>query len=106
MKLRDYQVRALDELWMWFEKHDGGNPIVEACVGAGKSLMIAALAQRADTEFPGTRILVLVHQKELLEQNIEKLLAIWPTANVGLYSAAAGKKQLGYQRTYATIGSI
>ena len=57
MKLRPYQGRTLDELWAWFAKHEGGNPIVEAAVGAGKSLMIAALAQRADAEFPGTRIL-------------------------------------------------
>lgn len=106
MKLRPYQERTLDELWTWFGKHNGGNPIVEACVGAGKSLMIAALAQRADTEFKGTRILVLVHQKELLEQNVEKLVRIWPQANVGLYSAAIGRKQLGCQLTYATIGSI
>lgn len=106
MKLRPYQGRALDELWTWFTKHDGGNPIVEACVGAGKSLMIAALAQRADIEFPGTRILVLVHQKELLEQNVEKIVTIWPTSNVGLYSAGAGRKDLGCQITYATIGSI
>lgn len=106
MKLREYQQRVLDELWTWFTKHEGGNPIVEACVGAGKSLMIAALAQRADNEFKGTRILVLVHQKELLEQNVDKLVRIWPEANIGLYSAAIGRRQLGCQITYATIGSI
>lgn len=106
MKLRPYQQRTLDELWDWFGRHEGGNPIVEAAVGAGKSLMIAALAQRADTEFPGTRILVLVHQKELLEQNVDKIVKIWPQADIGLYSAAVGKKQLNRQITYATIGSI
>jgi DNA repair protein RadD len=106
MKLRDYQQRVLDELWGWFGKHDGGNPIVEACVGAGKSLMIAALAQRADAEYPGTRVLVLVHQKELLEQNVDKIVKIWPQANIGLYSAGAGRKDIGCQITYATIGSI
>lgn len=106
MKLREYQNRALDELWTWFGKHNDGNPIVEACVGAGKSLMIAALAQRADVEFPGTRVLVLVHQKELLEQNVEKIVAIWPSSDIGIYSAAHGRKQLGKQITYATIGSI
>ena len=106
MQLRPYQSRTLDELWAWFTRHDGGNPIVEACVGAGKSLMIAALAQRADAEFPGTRVLVLVHQKELLEQNVDKIVTIWPEANVGIYSAGAGRKDLGCQITYATIGSI
>jgi DNA repair protein RadD len=106
MKLRPYQERALDELWTWFGKHNDGNPIVEAAVGAGKSLMIAALAQRADAEHRGTRILVLVHQKELLEQNIEKIMAIWPGVDIGIYSASHGRKQLGKQITYATIGSI
>jgi DNA repair protein RadD len=106
MQLRPYQQRALDDLWAWFLRHDDGNPIVEAVVGAGKSLMIAALAQRADKEHRGTRVLVLVHQKELLEQNVEKILAIWPDVDVGIYSASAGKKQLDRQITYATIGSI
>lgn len=106
MNLRPYQERVLNELWNWFAKHPDGNPIVEAAVGAGKSLMIAALAQRADKEYPGTRVLVLVHQKELLEQNIGKLLNIWPAADVGVYSAAVGRRQLGRQLTYATIGSI
>jgi DNA repair protein RadD len=103
---RPYQTRTLDELWDWFIRNNTGNPIVEACVGAGKSLMIAMLAQRANEEAKGTRVLVLVHQKELLEQNLEKLLAVWPHADVGLWSASAGKKQGNRQITYATIGSI
>lgn len=106
MELRPYQQEVLDSLWDWFGRHDDGNPIIEAAVGAGKSLMIAAVCQRIEAQAPGTRILVLVHQKELLEQNVEKLRAVWPNAPVGLYSAAVGKKQMGRQITYATIGSI
>lgn len=106
MQLRPYQSRALDDLWSWFNRTPDGNPIVEAAVGAGKSLMIAALAQRADSQFAGTRVLVLVHQKELLEQNVEKIVAIWPMADVGIYSAGHGKRQLDKQITFATIGSI
>jgi DNA repair protein RadD len=106
MQLRGYQGRTIDELWAWFAQHREGNPIVNACVGAGKSLMIAALSQRANDEFPGTRILVLVHQKELLEQNLGKLNRIWPSAHLGVYSASFGRKQLGCQITFATIGSI
>jgi len=106
VKLRPYQAAVLDSLWNWFHRHEDGNPIVVAAVGAGKSLMIAALAQRADAEYPGTRVLVLVHQKELLEQNVDKIVRVWPEANVGIFSAAVGLKQLGCQITYATIGSI
>lgn len=107
MNLRPKQAKCLDDLWDWFVRHqDGGNPIVSAAVGAGKSVMIAALAQRADREAPGTRVLVLVHQKELLEQNVERIRKVWPQASVGIYSAALGLKQLGHQITFATIGSI
>lgn len=106
MKPRAYQSRALSELWDWFVATPNGEPIVEACVGAGKSLMIALLCQRAIREYPGTRILVLVHQKELLTQNLEKLRAVWPQADVGVYSAALKRRNLGCTLTYATIGSI
>jgi DNA repair protein RadD len=106
MILRPYQSRALDELWTWFHKHDSGNPIVNAVVGAGKSVLIAALCQRAMSEYPGTRILVVVHQKELLEQNLDKLRAVWPAAPVGVHSASVGKSDLGHDILYATIGSI
>ena len=106
MKLRPYQARTLDELWAWMHAHGTGNPIVGACVGAGKSLMIAEVAKRAEAEAPGVRVLVLVHQKELLQQNLAKLKAVWPDADVGVVSAALSRKQLTHQITYATIGSI
>lgn len=106
MKLRDYQARVLDELWEWFHRHDSGNPIVNAVVGAGKSVLIASLCQRAMSEYPGTRILVIVHQKELLQQNLEKLQAVWPEAPVGIHSASVGRKDMHQDVIYATIGSI
>ena len=106
MILRPYQQEVLDDLWAWFGRHEDGNPIVVAAVGAGKSLMIAALAKRANQEWPGTRILVLVHQKELLEQNVDKIVRIAPELQVGIFSAGAGRKDLGCQITYATIGSV
>lgn len=106
MELRTYQAAAIEELWGWFEKHPGENPIMDCCVGSGKSLMIAATLQRAIAHYPHTRVIVIAHQKELIQQNLEKLLAIWPDADVGIYSAALGRKQLGHRITYATIGSI
>lgn len=106
MKLRPYQSRSIDELWQWFATHPNEDPIFEASVGAGKSLMIAEIARRVDAEAPGSRVLVLVHQKELLEQNLDKLLRVWPGVDVGICSAAMGRKSLLRQVTYATIGSV
>ncbi len=106
LSLRTYQARAIDELWAWFAEHADGNPIVDASVGSGKSVMIAAVCQRAGAEFVGTRILVLQPQKELLQQNLQKLVSVWPDVDVGVYSASVGRKQLGRQVTYATIDSV
>lgn len=103
---RPYQSRVVEDLWAYFHKHPEGNPVVEACVGAGKSMMVAMIAQRAMQEFPGTRIVVIVPSKELLVQNVQELYSVWPEASAGVYSAAVGRKQLGYDLTYATIGSI
>jgi len=105
-QLRDYQAKAIDDLWQWFHRHPDGNPIMDCCVGSGKSLMIAATIQRALNEFPDTRVIVVVPQKELLQQNLHKLKNILPDVDVGIYSASMGKKEQGCAVTYATIGSI
>lgn len=104
--LREYQKTAIDELLEWFENHDDGHPILEAAVGSGKSVMLAWLCQHALTTWPGTRIIMLVPQKELLEQNLEKLVAVWPDAPIGIHSASVGKKDIGHDILIATIGSL
>lgn len=106
MKLRPYQEGAVQSLWDWFGRHASGNPLVVAAVGAGKSLLIAAIAQRMHREAPGSRVLVLVHQQELLGQNLDKLTRIAPEISAGVYSAAFGRKDTGCQVTFATIGSV
>ena len=106
IELRPYQQRVLADLWAWFEANGDGDPIVEACVGAGKSVLIAELCRRSIEQAPGTRILMVTHVKELIQQNTEKLLHVWPDAPVGIYSASAGSRQIGRAITYATIGSV
>lgn len=106
MILRPYQQRTLDELWNWFATHESGDPIIEASVGAGKSVMIAELCRHALTQWPGTRIAMVVHQKELIEQNLEKLLAVWPGAPAGVHSASMRRKDMGHDIMYCGIGSI
>lgn len=106
IELRPYQSRVLDQLWNWFEQNHGGHPLVEACVGAGKSILIGHLCFRAITLFPGTRILMVVASRELCAQNLEKLLRIWPQAPAGVHSAGLGRKDLGRDIIFATIGSV
>lgn len=92
-KLRDYQERVLQELFSWFKNNPTGNPIVSACVGAGKSILIAEFCKRVIEAYPDQRILMAVASRELVAQNYEKLRSIYPEGNMGLYSAGLGKKE-------------
>jgi DNA repair protein RadD len=94
IELREYQLRALSMLYDWLEKNTG-HPCVVLPTGSGKSIVIAELCRRAITEWPETHIVMLTRSVELINQNAEKLRSIWPGAPMGIYSASAGKKQLG-----------
>lgn len=106
MQLREYQSRALDMLYAWFEKNATGHPVLNMPGGSGKSVVIASLAKDALQNWPDTRILMLVHSKELILQNADKLRKLWPGAPLGIYSASVGKRQLDEPITYAGIGSV
>jgi DNA repair protein RadD len=74
--------------------------------GSGKSHIVAALCKDALQSWPETRILMLTHVKELIEQNAEKMRLHWPGAPMGIYSASIGKRQLGEPITFAGIQSV
>lgn len=106
MNLRPYQQRAIDQLYDWFRAGNTGNPCLVLPTGAGKSHIVAALCEDALTQWPETRVLMLTHVKELIEQNAAKLRAHWPGAPMGIYSASVGRKELGEPITFAGIQSI
>lgn len=103
--LRDYQQRTIDQLYDWLGKNKG-NPCLVLPTGAGKSHIVAALCKDALQNWPETRVLMLTHVKELLEQNAEKMRQHWPGAPMGLYSASLRRKHLGEPITFAGIQSI
>ena len=104
--LREYQQRAIDMLYAWFEAGGRGNPCLVLPTGSGKSHIVAALCKDALQNWPETSVLMLTHVKELIEQNAEKMRLHWPGAPMGIYSASIGKKQLGEPITFAGIQSV
>jgi len=105
LDLRPYQRAAIDGLYEYWATKKGDNPLIVAPTGSGKSLIIAHLVKDA-MSFPGTRVLMLTHVKELLEQNATELLNLYPGADVGFYSASLKKKALHHAITFAGIQSI
>lgn len=105
MKLRYYQEEAIEAIFAYF-KEKSGNPLVGMPTASGKSVVIGGFIQRVYQTYPGQRVMMLTHVKELITQNFEKLLAFWPTAPAGIYSAGLGRKDSRYKITYAGIASV
>jgi DNA repair protein RadD len=103
--LRPYQQAAIDSLYDYWATGRGENPLIVAPTGAGKTAIIAQIVKDA-MSFPGTRVLMLTHVKELLEQGAQGLLAMYPDADFGFYSASVGQKRLDKPITFAGIQSI
>ena len=104
--LREYQTRTLDQLYAWFEAGNQGNPCLVLPTGSGKSHIVAALCKDALQNWPETRILMLTHVRELIEQNADKMRLHWPNAPMGIYSAGLRQKELGEPITFAGIQSV
>lgn len=104
MILRDYQRRALDSIYEYYA-HNSGNPVLSLPTGSGKTHVIAQLCREAIEAKPDCRIIVLAHVKELLKQNCDKLLATWPQAPAGIFSAGLERREIR-QVTIAGIQSV
>jgi DNA repair protein RadD len=104
MKARPYQAEAIASIFDWFAAgHDA--PLIVLPTGAGKSFVLADFIRQAITSFPDTRILVVTHVKELVEQDAAAIRKVWPHASVGIYSAGLGLRQFK-PITVASIQSI
>lgn len=103
IQLRWYQIEAINSIWNYFNQGGRGNPLIALPTGTGKTIVIAGFIYSVLTSYAGQRILVLTHVKELVKQNYDKMLDIWPHAPVGINNAA-----LGYRDTKSPciIGSV
>lgn len=100
--LRDYQQEAVDTLKDWWSK-TSRPAMLQLATGAGKSHIIAAIAEACGNQ----NVLILQPSKEILEQNLEKIVqAGVPREWVAVCSASAGDWKIGTGITLATIGTI
>ena len=74
--------------------------------GTGKSLCIAGFTREAIAAYGDTRVLILTHVKELIQQNFMTMLRAWPEAPAGIYSAGLSRRDIRAQILFAGIQSI
>ena len=87
MKLRDYQVEAVEAAIDWLRKSREYS-VIEAATGAGKSLIIAAIAKWCN-EKTGKKVLCLPPSQELVIQNHQKYTMAGNNASI--YCASVSK---------------
>lgn len=105
LKLRDYQRQAVDSVFDYWRENDG-SPLIVLPTGAGKALVIATFIRELLESYPDMRILCVTHVKELLTQNAQELLGVWPFAPVGFYSAGLGRKDAHAQIIFGGVQTI
>lgn len=105
VNLRYYQHACRVALYQWFESNSG-NPLVVMATGTGKSVCIADFVRDVQQAWPDQRIIVAVDVKELIAQNYQKLIQMWPDASAGIYSAGLGKRNLHQKTLFVGIQSV
>lgn len=107
MQLRSYQRAAIDSIYNYFiTRPNPENPLIVAPTGSGKSVIIGAFIQEVLEKWPGQRLMMLTHVKELVEQNHEKIIGFWPAAPAGVYCAGLNKKQPNHPIVAGSIQSV
>jgi len=103
--LRDYQRNALNKLYLYWAE-GGGNGLIVLPTGGGKSLVIAALCQELLADYPGMRIAMVTHVRELIAQNFKELKSLWPEAPAGVYSAGMNKRETDAKILFCGVQSV
>jgi DNA repair protein RadD len=104
MKLRPYQEEALNAIqdsWKGVQ-----NPLIEMATGTGKSIVLSYLTKELCEAFPQYNVLMLVHVRELIAQNAQTLMRVWPSAPLGINSAGLGKRDRSSKILFAGIQSV
>jgi DNA repair protein RadD len=106
LELREYQKQAIASIYNYYSTGNDGNIVIVIPTAGGKSLVIAKFIEEVLTQWPNQRFLILSHVKELLMQNYQELIGLYPSAPVGMYSAGLKIRQVGKPITIAGVQSV
>ncbi len=103
---RIYQTQAVQALWDFFTNNKEGHPVIALPTGTGKALTLCLFLQSAFKAFAQQKAFCVTHSKELIGQNYEEFMQLWPTAPAGIYSAGLKRKDVHNNIIFAGIASI
>lgn len=105
LTLRPYQRAAVDAVYGAF--YCGVEaPLVVMPTGSGKAPTLCTFIRESLERWPDQRMVMLVHVRELVEQNLRTMLRIWPDAPVSVYSAGLRSRDLSGRIVFGSIQSL
>ena len=106
MILRPYQRDAVEAVYRHLRERDD-QPCVVIPTAGGKSVVIATICRDAVQRWQG-RVLLVTHVRELIEQNVDKILRLAPDLAplIGINSAGLGQRDTAHPIIAAGIQSI
>lgn len=104
MQLRPYQRQCVDAVYDHLRTRDD-NPCAVVPTAGGKTPIMATICKDAVGHWNG-RVLILAHVKELLEQTADKLRAVCPEVEFGIYSAGLKRRDTSHSVIVAGIQSV
>ena len=105
LQLRWYQQESIDSIIDWVSENDG-NPCVVLPTAAGKTIVIAEFIRRIVMGWPGSRVLVLAHVRELIQQSHDSFDRLCPEIDKGIYSAGLHRRDDSNAVIFASIQSV
>lgn len=98
LALRDYQQESVQTVVSEF-KAGVTRQLVSLPTGTGKTVIFGALARELNT-----RTIIIAHREELLKQAKDKILMMWPEADIGIVKAE--QNDIKHQIIVASIQTI
>ncbi len=107
--LYPYQLEAIEAVNAYMRTMSQGNPCIVLPAGSGKTVVMAEMIKDYTSRWKDTRICILAHTRELVNQNVNKLHAYWPDmplAQAGVYSAGLKQRDTFNPVIFASIQSV
>lgn len=106
LETRWYQTDAVWSIFNYFNQGNSGNPLVAMPGGTGKSAVIALFIKAVFGMHSTQRVMMLTHDKRLIQQNAERLLQAWPVAPLGIYSAGLKSRDMILPIVFGGVKSV
>lgn len=106
LKLRRYQITALDEVAKQFDQDDQRKFLLEMATGTGKTLLCAAMIRRFLETRNAERVLFVVDRIELAKQTMEDFNVVLREFSPVIFRTAKPAELLASSVVVATIQSL